>query len=422
MTSPLVSAALRDDLYGEVNARLQDAARRGVTANIDRVVDDVLRQHSLTTMQAGRSALPEAAEAQLRQVLLDSFRGLGALQQLIDDPEIENIDVVGADKVFVTYAGGKRQRVGAVASSDEELADMLRKVAASLGVQERRFDLGMPHLDLQLPSGARLFATMVVTKQVCVSIRRHRFLVLGLDELVRLGSISPQMRHMFGAMVQARLNIVVSGGMDTGKTTFIRALASAVPEQERIITIEDPLELGLENDPAHPDVVAMQPRHPNVEGEGGIDMTTLVRFATRMNPSRVIVGEVRGAEIIPLLNALNQGTDGSMTSVHASSTREAFKKLAGYARQAREQLPFDVTYQLISGAVHIVVQLGKDADGNRFVSGVREVVGADATQVRSNEIFAPGPGKRAVPAARLSDETVDKLIDAGFDATVMGRW
>jgi pilus assembly protein CpaF len=246
--------------------------------------------------------------------------------------------------------------------------------------------------------------------------------VLGLDELARMGSITPQMRHMFEAMVLARLNIVVSGGMDTGKTTFIRALASSIPEQERIITIEDPLELGLENDPAHPDVVAMQPRHPNVEGEGGIDMTQLVRFATRMNPSRVIVGEVRGAEIIPLLNALNQGTDGSMTSIHASSTREAFKKLAGYARQAKEQLPFDVTYQLISGGVHIVVQLGKDGEGSRFVSGVREVVGADAHQVQSNEIFRPGPGKRAEAASRLSDETIDKLIEAGFDAGVMGRW
>jgi Flp pilus assembly CpaF family ATPase len=165
----------------------------------------------------------------------------------------------------------------------------------------------------------------------------------------------------------------------------------------------------------------MQPRHPNVEGEGGIDMTALVRFATRMNPSRVIVGEVRGAEIIPLLNVLNQGTDGSMTSIHASSTREAFKKLAGYARQAKEQLPFDVTYQLISGAVHIVVQLGKDADGHRFVTGVREVVGADAHLVHSNEIFTPGPHQRAVPAARLSDETLDKLIDAGFDLAMMGR-
>jgi len=167
-------------------------------------------------------------------------------------------------------------------------------------------------------------------------------------------------------------------------------------------------------------VVPMQPRDPNIEGEGGIDMTTLVRWATRMNPSRVIVGEVRGPEVIPLLNALNQGTDGSMTTIHASSTREAFKKLAGYARQSREQLPFDVTYQLIAGGVHVVVQLGKTADGTRVVTGLREVVDADPTQVRSNEIFKPGPDRRAVLCGRFSDDTIDKLLDAGFDPAVLG--
>src|SRR5690606_28336356 len=158
-----------------------------------------------------------------------------------------------------------------------------------------------------------------VTERVCLSIRRHRFMQLALPQLADLGSITPQMADMFAAMVQARCNIVVSGGPDTGKTTSVRAMCSVIGPEERIITIEDPYELGLDADPAHPDVVAMQPRDPNIEGEGGIDMTTLVRWGTRMNPSRVIVGEVRGPEVIPLLNALNQGTDGSMTTIHASS-------------------------------------------------------------------------------------------------------
>jgi Flp pilus assembly CpaF family ATPase len=199
----------------------------------------------------------------------------------------------------------------------------------------------------------------------------------------------------------------------------VRALCSAIATHERIITVEDPYELSLDTDPAHPDVVPMQPRDPNIEGEGGINMTTLVRWATRMNPSRVIVGEVRGPEVIPLLNALNQGTDGSMTTIHASSTREAFKKIAGYARQAREQLPFDVTYQLIGGGVHAVVQVGKTSDGTRVVTGVREVVDADPTQVRSNEIFKPGPDRRAVVCGRFSDVTFNKLLDVGFDPTTL---
>jgi pilus assembly protein CpaF len=424
MTAPgQPMGSLRDQLHAEVSLRLASAARHGEVDNrsslLEHLVTAVLREQTMAALANGRPPMSEDAEEQLRRSLIDAFTGLGDLQPLIDDPDVENIDVDGAEHVFVTYVGGKRVRVGAVASSDEELADMLRKVAASLGVQERRFDPGLPRLNLRLPGGHRLFAVMAVTERVCVSIRRHRFMQLTLADLADLGSITPAMADLFEAMVAARFNLVASGGMDTGKTTFVRALCSAIEPQERIITVEDPYELGLDTDQAHPDVVPMQPRDPNIEGEGGIDMTTLVRWATRMNPSRVIVGEVRGPEVIPLLNALNQGTDGSMTTIHASSTREAFKKIAGYARQAREQLPFDVTYQLIGGGVHVVVQLGKTIDGVRVVTGVREVVDADATQVRSNEIYKPGPDRRAVLCGRFSDDTVDKLLDVGFDPRVL---
>jgi Flp pilus assembly CpaF family ATPase len=416
--------SLRDQLHAEVSERLASAVRHGEVDDrgglVEHLVAQVLREHTMAALANGRPPMSVEAEEQLRRSLLDAFTGLGDLQPLIDDEGVENIDVDGAENVFVTYAGGKRVRMGPVASSDEELADMLRKVAASLGVQERRFDPGLPRLNLRLPGGHRLFAVMAVTERVCVSIRRHRFMRLTLAEMAGLGSMTPATATLFEAIVAARMNVVVSGGMDTGKTTMVRALCRAIEPHERIITVEDPYELGLDTDPAHPDVVPMQPRDPNIEGEGGIDMTTLVRWATRMNPSRVIVGEVRGPEVIPLLNALNQGTDGSMTTIHASSTREAFKKIAGYARQAREQLPFDVTYQLIGGGVHVVVQLGKTVDGARVVTGVREVVDADATQVRSNEIFKPGPDRRAVLAARFSDDTIDKLLDVGFDPTVLG--
>jgi len=417
---------LRDQLHAEVSQRLAAAARLGDvndrTSVVERLVTQVLREHAMGSLANGHKPIAAEMEEQLRRSLLDAFTGLGDLQPLIDDSDVENIDVNGAENVFVTYAGGngKRVRVGPIAGSDEELADMLRKVAASLGVQERRFDPGLPRLNLRLPGGARLFALMSVTERVCVSIRRHRFMQLTLPELAELGSITPAMADLFEAMVAARLNIVISGGMDTGKTTMVRALCSAIEPQERIITVEDPYELSLDTDPAHPDVVPMQPRDPNIEGEGGIDMTALVRWATRMNPSRVIVGEVRGPEVIPLLNALNQGTDGSMTTIHASSTREAFKKIAGYARQSKEQLPFDVTYQLIGGGVHVVVQLGKTSDGDRVVTGIREVVDADPHQVRSNEIFKPGPDRRAVLASRFSDDTIDKLLDVGFDPAALG--
>lgn len=426
MSTPTpASTAMREQLHAEVSARMADVARAGDVGDrptlVAQLVGDVLREYNVAALGGGRAPMAAEVEEQLRRSMLDAFLGLGDLQPYIDDPDIENIDVNGCDVVWITYAGGRRVRVAPVASSDEELSAMLRQVAASLGVQERRFDPGLPRLNLRLPGGARLFAVMSVTERVCVSIRRHRFMRLTLPELADLGSITPAMVDLFTALVESRSNTAVSGGMDTGKTTLVRALCSVIGPEERIVTIEDPYELALDKDPNHPDVVAMQPRDPNVEGEGGIDMTTCVRWATRMNASRVIVGEVRGPEVIPLLNALNQGTDGSMTTIHASGTREAFKKIAGYARQSRQQLPFDVTYQLIAGAVHVVVQLDKTRDGTRVVSGVREVVDADATQVRSNEIFRPGPDGRAVPASRFSDAMMDRLLDVGFDAAVLGR-
>jgi Flp pilus assembly CpaF family ATPase len=423
-TTTALADAVREALHAEVSARLADAARRGEADErgrlVETLVSDVLREHSEAALADGRAPMAVEVEQALRRSLLDAFLGLGDLQPYIDDPDIENIDVNGCDRVFVTYADGRRERVPAVASSDEELADMLRKLAASLGVQERRFDPALPRLNLCLPGGARLFAVMSVTERVCVSIRRHRFLHLSLPQLAALGLYPPAMADLFEAMVQARLNIVVSGGMGAGKTTMVRALCSAIGPHERIITVEDPYELGLDTDPAHPDVVPMQPRDRNIEGEGGIDMTTLVRWATRMSPNRVIVGEVRGAEVIPLLNALNQGTDGSMTTVHASSTQEAFSKLAAYARQSAERLPFDVTYALIGGGVDVVVQLGRATDGGRVVTGLREVVGSDTAHVRSNEILRPGLDRRAVPGSRFSDAMLDRLAEVGYDATSVG--
>jgi pilus assembly protein CpaF len=413
-----------DALRAEVSLRLQQAALDGDDSDrdttIDTLITQVLRDHNLAALGASRPVLSAQAEQQLRQSLRDSFMGLGDLQPYIDDEDVENIDVNGADTVFVSYAGKRPVRVDPIASSDDELIDMLQTLARHSGGQERRFDLGMPRLDLRLPGGARLFATMTVTQRVCVSIRRHRFPSLTLQYMAGLGTITAEMVPMFEALIAARCNIVISGGMDTGKTTMARALCRAIEPWERIITIEDPYELGLDLDPAHPNVVAMQPREPNIEGHGGIDMTTLVRWATRMRPDHVVVGEVRGSEVIPLLNAFNQGTDGSLTTIHASSTREAFMKIASYARQAREQLPFDVTYQLIGGGVDIVVQLGKTTDGRRFVTGIREVVDADAVQVRSNEIFRPGPTREAVLTGRFSDNMIDRLAEVGYDPQSLG--
>ena len=192
-------------------------------------------------------------------------------------------------------------------------------------------------------------------------------------------------------------------------------MAAEIPSHERLVTIEDSFELWLDRyTEPHPDVVALQAREPNVEGEGEISLAELVRWALRMSPDRVIVGEVRGGEVVPMLNAMSQGNDGSMTTLHASSSRGAFIKLAAYAAQAAERLPLEDTNLLIAGAVHFVVQLDYAPGGQRVVSSIREVVDADGRQVVSNEIYAPGPDRRATRAAPLRTATAGELAAAGY--------
>jgi pilus assembly protein CpaF len=300
-------------------------------------------------------------------------------------------------------------------ASDAELVDLVRAIAARTGTEERRFDRASPRVSVPLPDGGRLFAVMSVTGRPCVAIRRDRLASASLDDLVANATLDGGLAAFLRALVLARKNILVSGGTSIGKTTLLRALASAIPASERLVTIEDSLELCLDRDKAaHPDVVAMQAREPNVEGEGEITLAELVRWALRMTPDRVIVGEVRGSEVIPMLNAMSQGNDGSMTTIHASSSRGAFMKIAAYAAQTDEHLSLEDTCLLIAGAVHFVIQLAWSADGRRCVTSIREVTDADGRQVISNEVYAPGPDRRAVPSVPVRAATLEELEAVGY--------
>jgi Flp pilus assembly CpaF family ATPase len=347
---------------------------------------------------------------------------MAGFQPYLEDSSIENINANGADEVFVRYADGTRERVAPVASSDIELIDLVRTLAARVGLEERRFDLASPRLSLQLPDGSRLFAVMAVTGRPCVSIRRHRFMKVTLSDLVGLGTLDAGLSEFLAACVGARKNLLVTGGTGAGKTTMLRALCAEIGPTERLVTIEDALELGLDRDnEAHPDAIAMQAREPNVEGEGEVSQADLVRWALRMSPDRVLVGEIRGAEVIPMCNAMTQGNDGSMATLRASSSKGAFSRLATYAIQAPERLPLEATNQMVAGAVDFVVHLGVDVHGQRAVASVREVIDAEGTQISSNEIFRPGPHGRAVRGVPLRSESFDDLIAAGFDPAVLDR-
>ena len=405
-------------MAAEVSAAGQAGSGRltagGRAALCRRVIREVLDDDAARALAAGTPPLAADAEARLERAVFDALCGLGGFQPYLDDPLVENVNANGCDQVFVRYADGHRERVPPVAASDAELEDLVRAVAARAGIEERRFDRGCPRLSVPLPAGGRLFAVMAVTARPCVAIRRDRLAAATLADLAGNGTMSGEVAAFLAATVRARKNILISGGTAAGKTTLLRALASAIPPAERLITIEDSLELCLDRDAgAHPDAVALQAREPNVEGQGEVSLAELVRWALRMSPDRVIVGEVRGREVVPMLNAMSQGNDGSMTTLHASSSRGAFMKLAAYAAQTEEHLRLEDTNLLIAGAVHFVIQLEYAPGGQRVVSSIREVTDADGRQVVSNEIYAPGPDRRANRAAPLRTATADELAAAG---------
>jgi Flp pilus assembly CpaF family ATPase len=281
-------------------------------------------------------------------------------------------------------------------------------------------------VNVQLPGGERLFAVMALTAGgvTALSIRRHGYLTVTLAELRARGTLDVGLQEFLRSLVRARKNVLITGGTNAGKTTMLRALASEMERAERLVTIEDAFELGLGLDPAlHADVTALQAREANVEGEGQVSQAELVRWALRMSPDRVIVGEIRGPEVIPMCNAMSQGNDGSMATLHASSSRIAFTRLASYAAQGPERLPVEATNLLVASAVHFVVHLGRGTDRTaRVVSSVREVVGADDKQIVSNEIYRPGPDRRARPVAgTVRSDTLDDLIDVGLDPEVLAN-
>jgi Flp pilus assembly CpaF family ATPase len=393
--------------------------------------------------------LSPSDEQVLAQSVLDALFGLGPLQALVDDPDIENIDINGCDRVWATFADGSKRLMPAIAASDEELVDLVRSAAGRFGLAERRFDTARPELDLQLPGGARLSAVMAVSARPTISIRRHRFADLSLDDLCSMGAMGPDLRSLLAAAVRARKNIVVSGAVNSGKTTLLRALAAEIDPRERLVTIEQAFELGLDTgSDRHPDIVALEARPANIEGEGRIPVADLVRRSLRMNADRVIVGEVLGDEVLPMLNAMSQGRSGSMCTIHAESSAGVFRRIASYAVQAPERLPIEATNLLIAGALHLVVHLDSEMhdvdrtleaagtpagrwDGHawfpprgsraRFVSSVREVIDAEGVQMVSNEVYRPGPDRRAQPAAPLRSATVDELRHFGFEVGSSAR-
>jgi len=402
-----VRYSLVNSFRAKVAERLnEDTSRRADLTTEDAVeyskvlIGDELRAFAESEAAADRSLLTPEEEDEYAKAIHDALFGLGPLQKLVDDPSIENININGCNDVWIKYAStpgafarGRQRWPESIADSDGQLEELIRHAATYLGGSGRSFNRSQPQLDMQLPGGHRLSAVMSVSSKPVISIRRHTILDptrARLTTLEDLGAIDEGIRLFLSAAVRARLTIVIAGGTNAGKTTLLRALANEIPPEERLITIEKARELGLDQyTQLHPDCVALETREANTEGGGAVDMRQLVRRGLRMDPDRVIVGEVLGDEVIDMLNAMSQGNDGSMCTIHANSSDGVFRRIATYAVQAPERLDFATTSALIGGAVDLIVFIGQRSEFGRLqrrVSSIREVAESGDAQT-SVEVF-----------------------------------
>lgn len=385
---------------------------------------------STTDADGSGGGLPSAeGDRAIAEAVHAAMFGLGRLQPLIEDPALNNIEINGCDRVWLYRTDGRIEVGPPVADSDAELIDWVRTAATYAGLSSRPFDPVHPWLEVRLPDGSRLCALMSVVERPAISIRLYRQQRVTLDDLHALGAFSDELHTFLRAAVLGRCNLMVSGETFAGKTTLLRALGNAIPFEERLVTAEHFLELGFHHlADLHRDVVAMEERLPNAEGMGALTLLELVERSRRMNPDRIIVGEVIGAEIIAMLDAMTQGEDGSLSTIHARDSRLVFQRIATYALTSDARLPVEASGMLTAGALDFVIHLSKhrSADGriHRYISSVREVVGWDGTQVISSEVFAaphqrntPDGRPLAVATASLSERRAEQLAAHGYTGT-----
>ena len=336
----------------------------------------------------GFDAIPNPDDRQIIDEAIAQVLGLGRLEPLLEDDEISDIHIRGNFPVWVKTRNGERREHPPIVQTDAELVDLIRRIASRMGHREQRFDPAHPELNLQLPDGSRLFAAMEISSHPTLVIRRHRFEFSAISQLVERQMMEAEVGSFLAAAVRSRKNIIVAGGTGSGKTTLLRALINEIGPLERIVTIEDAYELSIDHfQSAHPDHDALQARTANIEGQGEITMADLTRMALRMDPDRVIVGEVRGGEAFPMLLAMSQGNNGSMCTLHADSARSVFPKLLAYVSMASTGVPTETVNLLIASAIHFVVHI-EVRDNVRRITSIHEVVDADGTAIVSNEVYS----------------------------------
>jgi pilus assembly protein CpaF len=328
-----------------------------------------------------RLPLPETVRQQVRYDVLNEFVGYGPIQPLLDDPEVSEVMVNGPHKVYVEKKG-QLQKTPVVFESNEHVQRIIDRIVLPLG---RRVDPDSPTVDARLPDGSRVNAVIppVAIDGPAISIRKFSKEKLAVQQLIEFGTLTPAMAEFLRVCVVSRLNIVISGGTGSGKTTFLNVLSGFIPEDERIVTIEDAAELQLQQD----HIVRLETKPANIEGKNAVVVRDLVRNALRMRPDRIVVGECRGGETLDMLQAMNTGHDGSLTTVHANSPRDTLSRLETMVLMAGVELPIKVVRQQISSAIDLIVQLSRLKDGSRKVTSITEVAGMEGDTIILTEIF-----------------------------------
>lgn len=369
-----IQARVHRRLFERVNlSTLAEMDRDQATASIRRIVHDLLEQETTPLNIDEREVLVES--------VLDEIFGLGPLEPLMKDPDVSDI-LVNTHRQVMVERHGKLSPTSVRFRDDRHLLQVIDRIVSAVG---RRIDDSSPMVDARLPDGSRVNAIIppLALDGPHLSIRKFKRDTLSGEDLLRNESLTPAMLELLQAIVRARLNVLISGGTGAGKTTLLNILSGFIPATERIITIEDSAELQLRQ----PHVVRLETRPPNTEGQGEVTQRMLLINSLRMRPDRIIVGEVRGAEAVDMLQAMNTGHDGSLTTLHANSPRDALSRLETMISMANLNLPEKAMRQQIASAIDVVIQVSRLSDGTRKVITISEVVGMEGDVITMQDIF-----------------------------------
>nr|WP_240722394.1 CpaF family protein [Kocuria rosea] len=398
-------------LFERIGSRLSDS---GLT---EAALQAYAREELTQIVDAEQVPLSSEERQRLVRQISDDVLGFGPLQRFLDDDTVSEIMVNGPDQIFVEQSG-RVTLSSAYFRSEQHLRQVIEKIVSKVG---RRIDESSPLVDARLEDGSRVNAVIppLAVNGSSLTIRKFAADPLKVADLVRFGSMSPEMAELLNACVKAHLNILISGGTGTGKTTMLNVMSSFIPHDERIITIEDAVELQLQQE----HVVRLESRPANIEGKGEITIRDLVKNSLRMRPDRIVIGECRGGEALDMLQAMNTGHDGSLSTIHANSPRDVVSRLETLVLMAGMDLPLRAVREQISSAIDVVVQLTRLRDGTRRVTHITEVQGMEGEIVTLQDAFVfdysagvDASGRflgRAIPTG-VRPRFVDRFEDLGI--------